>query len=272
MSAMLRTAAVGTSLVVVLLACAKVPYTERSQFNAIPNGIMNNMGRSTYDEILAQSQVERGSDDAQTLKRVGNRIAKEADQPNYDWSFAMIKDAQINAWCLPGGYIGFYQGILPVLNNEAGMAFVMGHEVGHAVARHSGERMSQELGLMGALSLIDMFLSGSGSVTEDQRGLIMGALGVGAQFGVQLPFSRSHEKEADIIGMMFMAEAGYPPAESMKVWSRMGEIAGEGPPPFLSTHPSNANRIANQEEWLPQAQKKYRRNKRDGENTLASAW
>ena len=146
-----------------------------------------------------------------------------ADQPDFDWSYALINDPQMNAWCLPGGYIGFYTGILPVLRNEAGMAFVMGHEVGHAVARHGAERMSQQLLAVGGLQVLDMFLSGSSKVSEETRGMIMAAAGVGAQAGVIPPFSRAHEKESDTIGMMYMAEAGYPPGESIKVWERLEE-------------------------------------------------
>lgn len=267
-----RVAAVLVALGLVGVACKKVPYTGRKQFNAVPDGQMNQLGAQAYQELLAEVKVVQKGSDANVLRKVGDRIASVADQPDFDWQYRLINDAQINAWCLPGGYIGFYTGILPVLRSEAGMSFVMGHEVGHAVARHSAERMSQQLGLSAVLGALDVVLSGSGKVSEQQRGTIMGALGVGAEFGVLMPFGRSHEKEADIIGMMFMAEAGYPPAESMKVWTRMEELTGGGPPAFLSTHPSFAARKDNQQEWLPEARKRFQRNRRSGEDTLAQLW
>lgn len=255
-------AAATTAVAMVAVACAKVPYTGRSQFNLIPNATMNSLGATTYQEMLGQvAVVEEGRDPA-ILDAVGERIAFAANQPDYAWEFALIDDPMINAWCLPGGYIGFYSGILPVLESEAGMAFVMGHEVGHAVARHGGERMSQELGISGALSILDMVLAGTGKVTDDQRAITLGALGMGAQLGIMLPYSRAHEKEADVLGMMFMAEAGYPPKQSLSVWERMAASSdGQAPPEFLSTHPSHETRIANQQEWLEEASKKYKRSR-----------
>ncbi len=267
----IRAVATSTAVVMFAVACSKVPFTDRKQFNAIPEGVMNNIGASTYDEMLASAPVTKKGRDADLLRRVGNRIAEQADKPNYDWTYSMIDTPDVNAWCLPGGYIGFYNGILPVLGNESGMAFVMGHEVGHAVAKHGSERMSQQLGVMGGLGALDLFLSGSGKVSQQQRGLIMSAVGLGAQYGVLLPFSRSHEKEADTIGMMYMAGAGYPPAESMDVWRRMEAIVGSGPPAFLSTHPSFKARTDNQKEWLPEAAKRYRRNKME-RDTRTMIW
>lgn len=255
-----------------MVACTKVPYTDRKQFNVIPKGTMTSLGQSTYKEELAKSTVLKEGRDADTLDKVGKRISNQADEPDYAWRTSLLKEDVVNAWCLPGGYIGFYTGILPVLQHEAGMGFVMGHEVGHALAHHGAERMSQQLGLAGALSLIDLAVAGSGKVNEQQRGIIAGALGLGAQYGVVLPFSRAHEKEADIIGIMLMAEAGYPPRESIPLWDRMGQVSGKAPPAFLSTHPSNAARQENLQEWMPQARKKYERNKRDGEDSVKPIW
>jgi predicted Zn-dependent protease len=257
---MSRAMAVSAAVVTLAVACTKVPFTDRSQFNVVPAGTMNSLGKNTYKEMLGEAKVQRSGENAALLSKVGGRIAKVADEPNFEWSYALIVDEQMNAWCLPGGYIGFYTGILPVLQNEAGMAFVMGHEVGHAIAKHGAERMTQQLGVTGALALIDMVLSGSSKVSEQQRGTILGALGVGAQFGVLLPFSRAHEKEADTIGMMYMAGAGYPPAESIKVWERLEALAGKSGPALLSTHPSFDARKENQQEWMPEARKRYERN------------
>lgn len=271
MSASSRMVAVVAAASLVAVACTKVPYTGRSQFNLMPKSMMHDIGKQSYDEVLAESKVQKGGKDAEILDKVGRRVSKVADQDDFAWDYSLIVSPDINAWCLPGGYIGFYTGILPVLQSEAGMSFVMGHEVGHAVARHGAERLSQQLALTGGLTLIDMFLSGSGKVSQEQRGMIMAAAGLGAQFGVVLPFSRNHEKEADIIGLMYMAEAGYPPAESIKVWDRMEAITGKGGPAFLSTHPSYENRQENQAEWMPEAKKRYQRHAIDYD-TRAAVW
>lgn len=267
-----RQAAVAVAAGLFAVACAKVPYTNRTPFLLIPSGQMNALGAEAYKEARQQGQVVKDGKDVDRLQKVGRRIAERANQPDYAWKFTLFESEEVNAWCLPGGYIGFYSGILPVLDNESGMAFVMGHEVGHAVARHSAEQLSTQLGLTGALTLIDTLLSGSGKVDEQSHGLIMGALGLGAQFGVVLPFSRSHEKEADVIGLMYMAESGYPPAESVRLWERMEQMTGKGPPAFLSTHPSNANRIENLEEWMPQAKKKFQRARGAVQEPTKSIW
>jgi len=248
--------------VVLAAACAKVPFTGRKQFNLVPSGIMKTLGKSSYASTLEGVKlVKRKDADAQTLRAVGDRIADVANEPDFAWEFSLIEDDMMNAWCLPGGYIAFYTGILPVLKNESGMAFVMGHEVGHAVAHHGAERVSQQLTLLGGLVGLELYLANKSKLTREQRGILLGAIGLGAEVGVLLPFSRMHESEADVIGMMYMAKAGYPPAESIDVWERMAAEGGAGVPAFLSTHPTHAKRIANQKEWLPVARKKYRRNK-----------
>lgn len=264
----LRTISAVSAALLLAGACVKVPYTGRKQFNLVPDKLMNGLGKQSYATMLEGAAVKgaRG-ESGQVLTRVGNRVARVANKPEFDWQFRLIDDEQLNAWCLPGGYIGFYTGILPVLESEAGMAFVMGHEVGHATARHGAERLSQNLAIMGGLTGIDLVLSGNKKMTDEQRGIVMGALGLGAQFGVMLPFSRAHESEADIIGTMYMAGAGYPPGESLKVWDRMAERAGAQPPAFLSTHPAHNSRQATIREWLPQARKRYERNKIDRDTT-----
>ena len=257
----------------VVVACQKVPVTGRRQLNLAPDSMMQDLGRSTFQEMVQQQPVERGTQDAQLLRQVGARISSKAhNDSGFAWEFALLDDDAINAWCLPGGFVGFYSGILPVLENEAGLAFVMGHEVAHATARHSAERMSQQLALVGGLAGLDLYLSGREGVSNQQRQLIMGALGHGAQVGVQLPFSRTHESEADTIGLMYMARAGYPPEESVEVWNRMEAQGGARPPTFLSTHPSPAQRRENLQEWMPTARKKYARNRRTGEQPLANRW
>jgi predicted Zn-dependent protease len=263
-------AAVGTT--VLAAACAKVPFTDRRQFNVVPTSIMQGLGKSSYASTLGSVKVEKKGEDVTTLRRVGSRISKVAKEPKFAWEFNLIEEDTINAWCLPGGYIGFYTGILPALENEAGMAFVMGHEVGHATANHGAERMSQQLTLLGGLAGLELYLANKTKLSTEQQVVLMGAIGLGAEVGAILPFSRLHESEADVIGMMYMAEAGYPPQESVKVWERMEKIAGASTmPAFLSTHPSNDKRIAHQKEWMGQANKVYTRNKLTG-NLQAPLW
>ncbi len=245
-----------------VVACTKVPFTGRNQFNLIPDSIMNGIGASSYKSMLADSKTVKKGDDHQTLVKVGGKISKVAKKPEYDWEYNLLDSDEINAWCLPGGKIGIYTGILPVLQNEAGMAFVMGHEVGHATAHHGSERLSQSLALIGGLAGLEIYMANATQVKPKDRAIILGALGIGGTVGVLLPFSRMHESEADVVGMMYMASAGYPPAESLDIWTRMEAATGPSViPAFLSTHPSNAKRTENLREWLPTAKKRFERNK-----------
>ena len=257
----LLSATLATGMALALVACNKVPYTGRKQFNLVPDSIMRGVGKASYSSMLAELKVEKRGEDVEILEKVGRRISRVADEPKYDWEFTLADEDEVNAWCLPGGYITFYTGILPVLENEAGMAFVMGHEVAHATAHHSSERLSQQLTLIGGLGALEIYMSSQTGLDKDKRQMILAALGVGATVGVLLPYSRTHESEADVIGMMYMAEAGYPPKEGGRVWDRMASMSSNGTPVFLSTHPSNEQRKANLAEWEPQAQKKYQRNK-----------
>lgn len=242
------------------VACHKVEYTGRMQYNLIPDSLMRGIGKTSYQEQLSSATVLKSGSDHEKLVQVGKRISKVADQPKYEWKFNLLEDEEtINAWCLPGGYIAFYSGILPVLRNEAGMAFVMGHEVGHATAHHGAERMSQQLTMIGGLVGLEIYLSKTTDLQPQQRALILGALGIGTELAVILPFSRTHEAEADVIGMMYASEAGYPPEESVALWDRMEKVAPSSIPSFLSTHPSNESRKDNLREWMPRAKKKYER-------------
>jgi len=261
------------SLFVIASACSRSPVTHRVQVNAIPDPLMVSLGASAYGDMLRGSTVNREDADAKTLKKVGKRISRIARRPDYRWRYALIEDDDtINAWCLPGGKIGFYTGILPVLKNEAGMGFVMGHEVGHAMAHHSAERITQQATVLGGLTALHFYLDRNSEMPKAAREMLLGALGLGIEIGILLPFSRAHEKEADIIGMMFMARAGYPPDESIKVWTRMNQAAGNtGIPTFLSTHPGHKERKKNLREWLPAARKRFERN-RSQRDTLTPLW
>jgi predicted Zn-dependent protease len=244
-----------------LIGCAHAPVTGRAQYNLIPDSVMLPMGKRTYKETLASAKLDKGSSSYDVLSRVGKRISKVADEPSYKWKYSLIEDDKtVNAWCLPGGKIAFYSGILPVLRNEAGMAFVMGHEVGHAVAHHGGERLSQQLTLLGGLAAMYLYVDRKTELSAQQKQIVIGALGAGAEVGIILPFSRKQETEADIIGLMYMARAGYPPEESIALWDRMEkETGGSSLPAFLSTHPSNDTRQANLKDWMGRAKKRYQR-------------
>ncbi len=191
------------------------------------------------------------------LQRVGRAIADAAAKPDYEWEFKLIDDpGTVNAWCLPGGKIAFYTGIYPILKDESGMAIVMGHEVCHALLRHGGERMSQQLGTQAVL------VAGSIALSENEnRTTIMAALGAGATVGVLLPYSRSHESEADYQGLILAAKAGYDPEAAIGVWERMANLGGGGPE-FLSTHPEPERRIENMRGWMPEAKVLYERSKK----------
>jgi predicted Zn-dependent protease len=256
----------------VVVACHKVPYTNRLQFKVVPDAVMRGLGKSTYGSMLEGQRLQKSGANHDVLQRVGRRVSRAAKQPKFDWQFTMIDDPMINAWCLPGGYIGFYTGILPVLQNESGMAFVMGHEVAHATAHHGAERLSQNLALVGGLGVLQAVVSGSGKLSPEQQNVVFGALGVGAQVGVLLPFSRKHESEADVIGLMYMSTAGYVPQESIRVWDRMSKLTGGASgPTFLSTHPSHAQRQKKLTEWMDRAAKRYERTRRS-EDTLRNLW
>jgi predicted Zn-dependent protease len=257
-----RKAALVAAAASLAVACHKVEYTGRVQYNLIPDSIMRGIGKSSYQAQLGEARVEREGPDKEKLTQVGKRISRAADEPKYDWRFNLIEDDDtINAWCLPGGYIAFYTGILPVLRNEAGMAFVMGHETAHATAHHGAERMSQQLTMIGGLVGLEVYMANQTQLEPQKRAIILGALGIGTQLAVILPFSRTHESEADVIGMMYAAEAGYPPEESIAMWDRMEKVSPDSIPAFLSTHPSNDQRQANLREWMPRARKKYERHK-----------
>ncbi|MBK8167610.1 MAG: M48 family metallopeptidase [bacterium] len=242
-------------------ACATVPITGRRQLSLIPESQMNAMSFSQYDQVLKESQLSRDAAATAQIKRVGAKIQGAVERyfqqqglsqqiEGYAWEFNLIESDQQNAWCMPGGKVAFYTGILPVCKDDAGIAVVMGHEVAHAIARHGGERMSLELAQqLGGLALSEAMKS----KPEQTRNLWLGAIGLGAQVGVMLPFSRKHESEADRLGLIFMAMAGYDPRQAPKFWERMAAGGGQAPPEFLSTHPSDETRIRQLNEYLAEA-------------------
>ncbi len=244
-------------LLAVLIGCTTVPYTNRSQFMMMPESQDLALGLDAYREVLSKEKMLKDPTALRLVERVGRAIADVADKPSFDWEFALIDDPEtVNAFALPGGKLAVYSGLFPVAQDEAGLATVLGHEVAHALARHGAERMSQGMALQGVGAGLAIATSGQ-SVGVQQA--VMQAYGLGAQVGVMLPFSRGMESEADHIGIILMAKAGYDPSVSIGLWERMGALSGGGrPPEFLSTHPSSETRIVQLREWMPEAQRYYR--------------
>jgi metalloendopeptidase OMA1, mitochondrial len=241
------------STVFLLTACTTTPISDRQALILIPKYQEIQLGQEAYRKTL---QDQRDSDNVQwnnMLLRVGKRIAKVSDMPNLDWEFRLIESKDKNAFALPGGKVAIYTGMLPICKNEAGLATVLSHEIAHVVARHGAQRMSQQLLLTGAM------IGAQFSLTDNkQQGLIMSALGLGVLYGIKLPFSRGDEGEADQIGLVYMAKAGYDPDEAVRFWKRFSEAkGGKGPPEWASTHPADATRINGLKTYLSRAKYSY---------------
>jgi len=254
-------------LVLLLSGCSEVAITGRRQFNLVPDTTMNSLGFQAYSEFLSKNQISKNYSDTQLVKRVGNRIQKAVEQycaqnnmsdvlRGYQWEFNLIEDDQLNAWAMPGGKMVVYTGLLKVTQSEAGLATVIGHEIAHVFAKHGAERMTQGLVVeMGGIAL-SKALSNKPAQTKN---LFMQSYGVGTQVGVLLRYSRVHENEADHLGLIFMAMAGYNPNEAVNFWQRMA-IAKQGPQPIeiLSTHPADSTRIENIQKLVPKAMQYYK--------------
>lgn len=254
-------------LAVVVAACSTVPLTGRKQLNLIPQGEMLSMSYQQYGEFLKTNKVTTDDQQLQMVRGVGARIQKAVETyfagkglsgalKDYKWEFNVVQSKDVNAWCMPGGKVVVYTGILPVTKTEAGLAVVMGHEIAHAVAEHGSERMSQQLITQMGGMLLSKALE---EKPEATRNLWLSVYGVGAQFGALLPFSRTHESEADRLGLVFMAMAGYDPHEAVDFWTRMSQASGgQAPPEFMSTHPSDQTRIQDIQKELPEAMQYYK--------------
>ncbi|MFH4968204.1 M48 family metallopeptidase [Gaetbulibacter sp. M240] len=243
-----------------ILACATNPFTGKKTMAFVPNSQLFPTAFAQYDAFLKENKVITGTEAANMVNRVGQRLAVAAERwltangnigylEGYKWEYNLVNDSLVNAWCMPGGKIVVYTGILPITQNETGLAVVLGHEIAHALANHGQQRMSagmvQQLGaVVGNVAIND----------EQSRQIFNQAYGVGSQVGGMLPFSRSHETEADHIGIILMAIAGYNPEEAPELWQRMkARSGGQAPPEFLSTHPSNDTRIQNLTKWVQEA-------------------
>jgi predicted Zn-dependent protease len=251
-----------------LSACSTVPITGRSQLNLIPGQSMLSMSLQQYDQFLKEHKVSGNREQTATVKRVGANVQHAVERyfaasglsqhlSDYKWEFNLVDDPQVNAWCMPGGKVVVYTGLLPVAKGDAGLAVVLGHEIAHAIAEHGNERMSQ--GLLAQMGGVALSTALSTKSAETQQ-LWMSVYGVGAQYGAILPYGRMQENEADHLGLIFMAMAGYDPNEALAFWERMAaNKGGKAPPEFLSTHPSDATRIAEIRRLIPEAMQEYRK-------------
>src|SRR5881628_172219 len=226
----------------VVVACTTVPLTGRTQIMLLPESTEQEMGVTAFRQALTKSKVSTDPALSAQLTRVGTRIAAATGRTDYQWEFKVFEDKQVNAFCLPGGKVVVYTGILPVTRDDAGLAAVVGHEVAHAIARHGGERMSQQIAVQGGLTA---FQVGYAQRHPETVQLATAALGAGAAVGILLPYSRLQESEADHLGLIYMAKAGYHPSAARDLWVRMAELskAQQKPPEFLSTHPADTTRI-----------------------------
>lgn len=248
-----------------LAGCSTVPLTNRTQIIAIPTSEMLSLSNESYNQVVSESKLSSNTSYRQSVNRVGQRITSAVESyltqigrkellNGYQWEFNVIESEEMNAWCMPGGKIAFYEGIMPVCEDDNGIAVVMAHEIAHAVAKHSNERMTHQLGLqMGGIALSQAL----SEKKESTQQIAMAVFGIGSQVGIMLPYSRSHETEADELGLYFMAMGGYDPVGAPKFWERMLAAGRSSTPEFLSTHPDPENRIKYLNEVMPKALEYY---------------
>ncbi len=248
-----------------ITSCATAPLTGRKQLILLPASEVNTMSFQAYNQMLGENKVIKSTKDAQTVSEVGKRIEYAVEKylkdnnlskltQGFQWEYNLVEEPSANASCMPGGKVIFHTGIMPICKTPTGVGVVMGHEVAHAVASHGNERMSQSMATEQVLSLGAAFMNQKPTLANQ---LILQAAGMGTKVGL-LKFSRDQESEADRLGIIFMAMAGYNPSESVAFWQRMSaQAGGEAPPEFLSTHPSSTTRINNLKKWLPEAMKYY---------------
>ena len=251
-------------------ACSRVPITNRKQSAWESETALQKMSDTAYINFIASNKLSSNKSQSDLVKKVGNKISGSITEffktyesgkyyariSAYKWEFNTVEDPTVNAWCMPGGKVVVYTGLLPITQNEQGLAVVMGHEIAHAIAKHGNERMTQQMKAQGLGNILSVAVSGSPQATQNIFGL---AFGVAGNLSI-LKYSRKHETEADKIGLVFMALAGYDPTESIAFWERMSKLSvGLKPPQILSTHPSDATRIADLQAWLPEAMKYFKK-------------
>jgi predicted Zn-dependent protease len=257
----------GVLVLLSVSSCSTVALTGRKQINLVPDSEMLSASSQQYDQFMKENKPSSDAEQTERVKRVGARIQaaveeyarqnnRTQDLSGYAWEFNLVESKEVNAWCMPGGKVVFYTGIMPVCQDDNGVAVVMGHEVAHAVAKHGSERMSQQLVVQMGGTALGAELSSKPQQTQQ---LWMSAFGAGAQYGLLLPFSRSQESEADHLGLIFMSMAGYDPHNAVTFWQRMAQATGgEKPPEFMSTHPADETRIKKIQDAMPEALKYYK--------------
>jgi predicted Zn-dependent protease len=252
---------------VIVTSCSTVMLTGRKQLLLVNDSDVLASSFQSYKQFIDSVPASKDKVNTALVKKVGAKISKvvenymnangmSADVASFAWEFNLVKDTSMNAFCMPGGKVVVFEGILPVTKNEVGLAVVLGHEIAHAIAKHSNERMSQQMLLQYGASLTDLLTSKKSDITRSTIGTIYG---IGSQYGIMLPYSRKHEYEADKLGLIFLAMAGYDPNEAINFWGRMADKAGNKPMEFMSTHPSDENRIAQLQAYLPEAMKYYKK-------------
>jgi predicted Zn-dependent protease len=251
--------------VIFIQSCGTVPLIGRKQVNLLPEANMVEMSLTNYSQFLHENKLSTSKEQTDVVKRVGAKMSVAVEKylkengyqdriADFKWEFNLVENKEPNAWCMPGGKVVFYTGILPLTKNDAGVAVVMGHEIAHAVARHGNERMSQQMLVQfGGIALSEAIKT----KPEQTQAIFQTAYGLGTQVGVMLPYSRQHEYEGDKLGLIFMAIAGYDPKEALGFWERMAANSTGKTPEFLSTHPIEQNRIEAIKQFLPEAMKYY---------------
>ncbi|MDF9797685.1 putative Zn-dependent protease [Catalinimonas alkaloidigena] len=251
-------------IIALVFSCQKVPLTGRQQFTPLPESQILSMSFQNYNQVLESSKLSNDQEEVQMIRRVGEKLASSVENyfrennqagriDDFEWEFNLIEDDDmVNAWCMPGGKVAFYTGILPICEDEQGVATVMSHEIAHAIAKHGNERMAQQLGVQLGGMALSVALSEEPETTQQ---LAFAAFGLGTQYGLLLPYSRQHETEADEIGIYMMAMGGYDTNEAIDFWQRMAQQGGERPPEFMSTHPSPESRIEHIRKTIPKAEK-----------------
>lgn len=242
--------------------CKTAPETGRKQLLLVPESQEITLGAQAFDKVSTDAEVSSNAEMSAVVRRVGERIAEHSGRTDFDWEFKLFASAEQNAFCLPGGKVAIYEGILPVCQNEAGLAVVMSHEVAHALARHGGERMSQTMAVDGVKNFGNLLAK---KYVPGRDELLMQAYGVGSQYLVILPYNRKQESEADHIGVMLMSKAGYDPAEAPRFWSRFAALKGEDQTiEFMSTHPADQRRADDLMKLMAQASDHYSNSARLG--------
>lgn len=254
------------STIFFLASCAVVPITGRRQFAMFPESQMIATSLTQYDQFLTENKLSTDTKKVEMIKRVGAKISVAVEQylrdnglsskiSGFKWEFNLVDSDVPNAWCMPGGKVVFYTGILPFTQTEAGVAVVMGHEIAHAIAKHGNERMSQQMGVQAIATGLQVIMSQKPAQSQQ---MWMSAFGMGSKLGM-LKFSRTHESEADKMGLVFMAMAGYNPNEAVNFWGRMAQGGGASQPEFMSTHPADQTRINDLKKFMPEALKYYKK-------------